>query len=336
MTTAVPPDLYDLAPRNLPRPRSERFDAAGFGLPLAAFAPADRDTLRELYAVVKRLADRWRDSLDRPDWDVLRGAVLALDPPQLMAAARGLGAAVPPTDPRGPKLLHDIRGGGLAALLGTAELLALGEEGTDLVRSCYAAARDHAKIMRSGLPELDPATYAADEAARVHGIDAVVSGWDGRVVNQPGGPVEVRVRCAYSGPITARCLETAALDRVVYNLTNNAARFAADGRVTVWAFPVADGLVRWVVENAVRPDDRAWLDRETGGDYGVLFAGGRTRGGTGIGLANCAEIAAAAFGLDEPAAAVAGGYVGAAGGAAYRAWFHWPVPAGGGPACGCG
>lgn len=56
-----------------------------------------------------------------------------------------------------------------------------------------------------------------------------------------------------------------------------------------------------------------------------------------MGLANCAEIAAAAFGLDGPAEAVAGGYVGAAaGGAGYRAWFHWPIPTGGGPACDCG
>lgn len=140
----------------------------------------------------------------------------------------------------------------------------------------------------------------------------------------------VAVRCSFAGAVSARCLETASIDRVVYNLVNNAARFAADRAVTLWVFPVAPGLTRWVVENRIAPDQAAFLTDRVGGDLGRLFAGGVTRGGTGVGLANCAEIVADCFGLESPGEAVGRGYLGAAAvNYTYRAWFHWPVAPGG-------
>lgn len=322
MTDAVPADLLALAPADLPFRRTTRFTGGGFEVPLAVFGADDRRRLGELYAAVKGLADAWQAGGGRPDDPRVRAYLLAVDPARLVREAAALTGT---PDPAVRKLLHDVRGGGLALLVGAAELARMGADDPPLVRGAAVAARDHAKIMRSGFPDLDPARYAADEADRVHYADGLVAGWDGLAVRRGDRAVGVEVRCRYAGPITSRCLEASALGRVVYNYLNNAVRFAADGRVRVWVFAAAPGMVRWVVENRIGPADRDWLAREVGGDPRALFAGGRTRGGHGIGLANCAELVAACFGV-TPADAVRDGHLGAAvAGDAYRAWFHWPM-----------
>lgn len=333
LTMPVPPLLYDLAPLDLDNRRPNRFDGDGFGLDLGAFGPADRARLGRLYAATDRVG---RAARDGPN--AARAALLALDEAALIADASALGCDTPPAAtaaPRVAQLLHDVRGGGLQVMIGTAELLRLDPAATELVAGGAAAARDHAKIMRAGFPALDPDRYAADEAARVHAIDGFVATWDGMTVKQGERTAAVRVECEYRGAITARCLETAAIDRVMYNYVNNAARFAADGRVRVWIFPTAGGLVRWVVHNALAPADRAWLNRSTAGDPRALFAGGLTNGGHGIGLSGCAAVVGECFGL-PPADAVRRGHLGArADDSGYYAWFHWPAHAGAAVACGC-
>ena len=317
-------ELYDLAPTDLPNRRADRFDGRGFGLDLAAFGPADRARLARLYAMV--------DNVYRP----LAGAraasprerLLALDGAALVRDASALGSDTPPEvtrEPRVRRLLHDIRGGGLQLLLGTAELLQLNPAADDLVPNALSAARDHAKIMRAGFPALDPETYTADEEARVHAIDGFVTTWDGLSLKRAGRSVAVTVECEYRGAITGRCLETASIDRIMYNYMNNAMRFAADGKVAVWIFLAGSDLVRWVVHNTLSEDHRAWLDRATGNDSKVLFHGGLTQGGNGIGLSGCAEIVAECFGV-EPTDALRAGHLGArADATGFTAWFHWPV-----------
>lgn len=327
--------LRALAPTDLPNARPHRFDGGGFGADLAAFGPGDRLRLARIYSAV----DAVGRALASESPAALRDRLLAVDGAALVRDARALGSDTPAAltdEPRMKRLLHDVRGGGLQVLLGTVELLELDPGATDLVANGAAAARDHAKIMRAGFPALDPDRYAADEAARVHAIDGFVTTWDGLTVRHAGRPVAVGVECEYRGAITGRCLETASIDRVMYNYVNNAIRFAADGRVGVWIFRAGPDLVRWVVHNALSADDRAWLDRATGGDPRVLFRGGTSRGGNGIGLSGCAEIVAECFGVD-PAAAVRHGHLGArADATGYYAWFHWPALSGAGAAGACG
>jgi hypothetical protein len=329
---SIPERLYALAPTDLPNHRPDRFDGSGFGVDLATFAPPDQDRLRRIYAT----ADGIGRAAGQPA--TLRTRLLAVDTAALLADGAALGQDTPPEVvevPRVRQLLHDVRGGGLQVLLGTVELVRFGAP-DDLTAGGAAAARDHAKIMRAGFPALDPDRYTADEAARVHSIDGFVTTWDGMTVRHGGGAATVAVECAYRGAITARCLETAAIDRVMYNYVNNAARFAADDRVRVWIFPAGDGLVRWVVHNTLSADDRAWLNRTTGGDPRALFAGGLTNGGSGVGLSGCAAVVGECFGLD-PIDAVRRGHIGArSDDTGYYAWFHWPAHAGAAAdACGC-
>ncbi len=320
----VPQELLDLAPAALPNHRARRFDGAGYEVPLTRFDPADRAILARLYAAVDGLPRLARDA--GPDDPAVGAFIRGAD--RLIPDAQHLGAATRAAggeDAAVRKAVHDIRGGGLAVLVGSAGLLDLQPGDAGVIRSCLEAARDHAKIMRNLLPDIDPAVREADEAAKAHDVGHFAAKWDGMAVRRGEDTVTIAVHCSFAGAISGRCLETSSIDRVVYNLVNNAVRFAADGSVGVWIFPVAAGLVRWVVENRVAADQRAFL-AAAAPDPGRLFAGGITRGGTGVGLANCAELVADCFGLADQAAAVEGGYLGAAArGDRYLAWFHWPA-----------
>ncbi|VTR91630.1 Uncharacterized protein OS=Crocosphaera watsonii WH 0005 GN=CWATWH0005_3458 PE=4 SV=1 [Gemmata massiliana] len=325
---AVPDLLYKLAPTALPSRRSERFDGAGYEVPLARFTSPDREILDHVYQGVNGLPLLWQRMRHAPEYIALEAYIRRVGGGALLAEASRLGEATlaaGATDPAIRKAVHDIRGGGLTVLLGTADLLDILPGDRGLMRKCVDAARDHAKIMRNLLPDIDPEVRAADEATKAHGIDHFTSKWDGMATRGPHGPVSVGVQCSFGGAISARCLETSSIDRVVYNYVNNAVRFAAGGAVTVWIFPLHDGLTRWVVQNAIAAEQAAFLGERVG-DLGRLFAGGITRGGTGVGLANCAEIVADCFGLSSPAEAVKRGYLGAATeGSDYYTWFHWPA-----------
>ena len=222
-------------------------------------------------------------------------------------------------------MLHDIRGGGLTALVGTAGLATLGPLDDELLVTCGRVARDHCKIVRSALSDLDPPRRRHDEQLNVHAIDKFVTTWDGATVREYGREVAVAVNCTYRGGVAASCLENAAVDRVLYNHINNAARFTSDGRVVLSIFGVGDRLVRWVVSNALAADQREWLAAAADGDLNRLYTGGISCGGRGIGLSSCRDFVAAAFGLPS-GQAVTGGYLGARlTEDEYRAWFHWPA-----------
>src|SRR5690606_37008275 len=102
--------------------------------------------------------------------------------------------------------------------------------------------------------------------------------------------VAVTTDCSYDGFVCRYDLETAALDRVIYNHVNNAARFSADDKVKITALPIGDRWVRWVIENTLFPEHTLGLRESVGAELGKLYHGGITRGGHGIGLANCAGL----------------------------------------------
>src|SRR5690606_35416791 len=111
----------------------------------------------------------------------------------------------------------------------------------------------------------------------------------------------------------------------VYNYVNNAIRFTSGPLINMEIIPVGDHAVRWIVANPITPDQAEWLKKSTNGDLPSLFRGGVTRGGNGLGLSNCADFVAAAFGLPDINAALEGKYLGAVvEDGWYLAWAHWP------------
>ena len=323
MTDPLPPT--EIAVVDLPVERALRYEGDGFSLPLDAFAPEQQSTLRRFYHAVKRVGDLYRPSA--ADTARIARELHALDADGLVGAARDLARAAQGRNGAAPPVLvrvfHDVCGGALPPLaaaaarrVGTAAAL-LG---------AAACARDHARILRNAVGDLDPAGRRADDEPRVHTAEGYVRRWDGAVMPTEDGR-EVRVAVASSFPVgvAARGREAAAIDRVLYDHLTNAARFAKSDEVRLTLSPAGVGLVRWGVSNLLDDDQREWLRRTTGGDPRRLYRGGLTRGGRGHGLAACAEVVATAFGLPTAWEAVEKGYLGAAVGDRYEAWFHWPA-----------
>ncbi len=144
----------------------------------------------------------------------------------------------------------------------------------------------------------------------------------------PNAKATVHVDSAFHGHIAERCLEFAALDRVLYNLINNAVRHAADGEVGLALLPIPEAEpteLRIGVANRVTERQRAELRQLVGGELGRLFSGGLTIGGSGEGLRICADFIQRAYGISSVCDALAGGYLGIAeSDVRIIVWVHWP------------
>lgn len=325
------PGIAQHLPVRLRNTRAQRFRGEHLDAPLSALQATDQARVRLLYAYAKSTYGRWLAMREAPEWDALRAQVLNILSPSLSAAAQDLGHDTMaqrdhPSQLALGKVLHDLRGGALTSLQLYAQMARWDDDPLHL-RSAAFLARDQAKIMRSALPDLDPEVRQADEAEKPHVMQTVVDKWDGfRFEGAQQQPGQVHVTCAYDGLLASCCLEASAVDRVVYNYVNNAIRFSAGPAIRMEILPIGGNTVRWVVANPITPDQADWLDKATAGDLSTLFLGGLTRGGNGLGLSNCAEFVAAAFGLPDIQTALTNQYLGArVEGDWFVAWAHWPA-----------
>ena len=78
-----------------------------------------------------------------------------------------------------------------------------------------AAVSPDASLTAVALPDLDPDGYARDLSPREHGVDLLIEKWaDTEYGPGDGDRVRVDIDCPYSGGVSERCMEFAALDRV--------------------------------------------------------------------------------------------------------------------------
>lgn len=330
--------LTALAPFPLRNFRRDRYRGENERVPLALFVEADQLLLRRIY---DRLLQAFLEldpravplparsaNLDRQIRDGLWGTLIAL--------FRQLGAATLSRPAPGPgagdlqRALHDLRGGAACALVYAIDLFALEPGRVEGIEGLFFLIRDHLKIMRNCVAELDPARFEADASPLDHGAPLLAEKWSGAELNAGQGPVRIEFSSAYQGVVCASCLEFSTLDRVIYNLINNAARFSADGviRFTLLPLPVGNpGDIRFVIVNRLTAAHRATLAERFGGNLTALFGGGFTTGGHGLGARISADLCAQAYGIAGFGEAAAGGYFGARLlGDDFVAWFHWPVP----------
>lgn len=321
----IVPRLRALEPAAVRSARSLRYRGDGLDLRLEELEPADRTRAREIYDVVQGVYRRWLGSRPDVDWEDLWTRLRALAEDGFAARVAALGAASSEREGAGrrSRVLHDVRGGALTAAALQVEM-ASGRPDRETLGSLVHLCRDHAKIMRNALVDLDPEARAADEAEKAHLIRDIVGKWSGSVHRVDGRAARVGVHSEYRGGISSCCLEISAVDRVLYNLLNNAARFTADGTVALAILPHPSDSVRFGVANPVDREQQEWIRRHAGSAQG-LFEVGRTRGGQGLGLANCASFVARAYGVATSGDAVRGGLVGAeVEDGRFVAWFHWP------------
>ena len=323
------PKVYiNLASTNLKINRQERYDGGGFTVSLNDLAPEDVSLVLRLYQSLKGIYDLWLYMGDQPNYQLLRTHLKQFCTTEFIAAARAIGVATYTLDNPPPELrkaCHDLRGGALSSLTGYAKLIPRLPENDNLVRKAVFFTRDHAKMMRNILPDLDVAIRAADESLKLHSISEFIDKWNEVTVQIGSKRVRVLAQSDLDCYITNRCLESSAVDRILYNYINNAIRFSAGEYVRLKVIPIDNSLTRWVVSNELTDTQKAWLQEKLGDELDGLFQGGYTRGGQGIGLSSCTDLVAASFGVSSDEA-IKEQYLGATVvNNIYYAWFHWPI-----------
>lgn len=326
-------ELNGLADAREIRRRTRRYVGDSVQVPLRRLVPADAAVVRALYEMLGGLFGLIAPRLDGGLGSVLavRGFLLATGFADLARRIDGLGATLDagatPIELR--EVYHDVRGGGLPALLMVLDAVASGEGVADDLERIFVLCRDQLKIIRNALPDLDAEGYARDLTLREHSSELLLAKWSNERYRLREVEVEVALRCDFDGTISECCMEFAALDRVIYNLVNNAARFAADGRVELRVFPVREGTatdLRFVVINRVTPEHAERVQADLGEDLSRVFNGGYTTGGHGLGLRICGDFVSHGYGLPSLATALEGGYIGARMVRdCFVAWFHWPA-----------
>lgn len=318
--------IIALAPLTLPSYRQLRYGGDDMGVELDQFPPDDRQLLIDLYAALNELLKLFRDQPVVPTQLLARCQDLGWD--ALMRRLRAL--RVPPDladDPLWGQAIHDLRGGAMQALAVMIQMTDLGMiRPTDLERMFFLI-RDQLKIMRNCVSGLDPEASARDAATRLHEVSLLVEKWSSRdhyLGERP--PAHIEVHSSFEGAIAERCLEFSALDRVIYNLINNAARHSTNGQVDFWIVPAGDENLRFAIANPICAEQQRTLLNRFPKGPGALFNGGFSTTGSGLGMRICADFVCNAYGIREVRQALAEGHLGATLiEDHFVAWFHWPV-----------
>ncbi len=316
--------------------RVERFRGEALQLPLAALGEDDRSAARALYdwlGAIEAVTSPATGAL--PSTSALRARLDAHPTRPQLRAMQSFGHATPAreSDSLVAKVVHDVRGGALTSLLLLLQTVEAGRVGPDDVLRVHYRVRDHRKIMRAALPGIDDAGRERDQTLKQHDVGLLTEKWSGAAVPVAGAggerAVRVRLDQRFEGTVCESCIEFTALDRVIYNLINNALRHASDGGVHVVLSAVPAGAptnLHVAVANRVEAREAAALRGRFGGDLGGLFVGGYSTTGSGLGLRICADMVGNAYGVDDAEDCAEAGYVGAmVSDEVFGAWAHWPL-----------
>ena len=315
--------VADLARADLVNNRPVRYRAEEQGLALSGFAAADREQIVSLYAMLIELDGIVSVEGGLDDAAPLTAFSARHGVGDLVYALRRLGAGN--HDPRIAEALHDIRGGALTALFVQLSRAARVPYRSDMARGIAIGTRDHLKIMRNVVPELDAPARERDLALRPHSLGELASALREFTATVGSARVVAAVDCPDEEAIIAEtCVECAAVDRVAYNLLNNAARYASRPAVDV-SLALLERDLRVAVANPVSEEQRLILEERLASDPASLFEG-FTTSGSGFGLRIVSDLVARAYGVASLRTLTAEGYVGArVVGDTFVSWFHWPL-----------
>lgn len=314
--------ILQLAPTELDNLRSSRYRADDQAIGLAALAPRDRELVVSMYDFLRELNGivDLAENLDDPS--ALLEFVERRQVGELVHRIRRIGAST--TDEHVAGVLHDIRGGALSVLFVQLSRLGRIPYRSDLARSLGIITRDHMKMMRNVTKDLDPKARERDLAFREHSLGDLAGAFREFTARVGEERVVVDVDCPLDAIIAESCVECGAIDRVAYNLLNNAARHAERPNITAWLIRFEKDL-RVAIANVVSPAQRAVVEHSLAADPASLF-GTFTTTRSGYGLRIVAELVGHAYGIVNIKPLTTGRYVGAKiVDDSFVAWFHWPL-----------
>ena len=314
--------ILSLAPAQLDNLRASRYRADEQAFAASELADDDLATVRALYAMLGEVEALTGDGRQGED----RAALLALtarhDVDGLLHRVRRIGAAS--SSLRVAAAVHDLRGGALTTLFVHLAPRRRGLARPDAWRALFLAARDHRKVMRNVLIDLDAAARARDLAFLPHSLADLARALRAIAGVVRNEPIVIEVECATDAVIAESCVECAAIDRVAYNLMNNAIRHAARPEIFV-SLRTLDHDLRVTVANAVAPEQGALVAAALARDPAALH-GSFTTTGSGQGLRIVSDLVSRAYGVTSTEALIERGYVGAKLlDDAFVTWFHWPL-----------
>ena len=338
--------LLALAPLYLVNRRQARYVGDDLCFPVQSLVETDQALIKALYSSLSDLLAAMTDKAtdDTRKWQEVEAWTERHNLDRIIDDVRELGRATYAANASEElaKAMHDLRGGALSALLGRLQLLRRLSHNESELQTIFVLLRDHLKIMRSALTGLDEPRREADRRPKSHDARLILEKWHDSVLgpNWRERPIRLFIDCRYKGAMTECCLESAAIDRIFYNLANNAARHAAGDRLDMAIFPVPTppgDCLRFVLSNEVNEQDAAFLlaqkaraadsvDRGINASLLSLFEPAISSTGSGYGLTVVADFVAGAFGLKDRKQALQERYVGAIlEGGTFRVWFHWPI-----------
>jgi K+-sensing histidine kinase KdpD len=324
-------DIHSLpGPASVPRVRTERYVGDDNGVRLAEMYEEDAAIVRRTYAFLKDTLAALETGI--ADSDPLATAD-ALKRMRFLEQTRRFTSKLTTEgydDERRNMLrqvFHDLRGGALTAAFSRIQLAHMKGSEVEMsdVYGAFFAVRDHLKIMRNCVVDLDTERRERDRQRRTHSTSLLREKWEGYADND----ARVEYVSDFDGGLSSSCLEFSTVERAMYNMVNNALAHTADGTVRLFVTALEDGEpenVKIATANAVSDTERIEMERTFGEDLGRLFEGGFTIGGSGIGLSVCARMVTRAYGVESVRRAIEAGYVGAeVRDGEFIAWMHWPV-----------
>lgn len=203
-----------LAPVPLPYGPGRRWAGEGLSVNLHLLSSGDLAVLVRLYQVVHGFYALWLYLRDYPALEVLTTRLGPLREAAFLSQIQRLGASCQGALPNlARQALRDARQGALPCLV---ELAAQPELDYEQLQRCALLARDHAKMMRNAFQDLDLELRTADSSPKAHSFGSVLA-----KVEQI---FQIPTCTLVSGAISSRCLETSALDRVLYDLIQRGLR----------------------------------------------------------------------------------------------------------------
>lgn len=320
-------EFLALAPTVLRNNRRRRYQGDDMSLPMSAFVAGDQKRIRALYDFLLQLFELFDSGGNCTEETVRRLQARASTETvrTLYREARELGydsAANNPTE-LFAKVVHDLRGGGLNLLLARLQFAQTDGWKIETARAVFFLVRDHLKIMRNALLGLDDQRRAIDMQPKLHRAELILEKWQNALLVREESQTRLVIESLFHGHISESCVEFGALDRILYNLINNACRHAASDTIRMYLVPLANENVRFILSNSLTSHDRRDLEHR---DLRALFKPGISSTTSGFGLTIVADFVANAYGLISRERALEGGYVGAkVEGDQFLAWFHWPV-----------
>lgn len=277
-----------LLPGTLHSHRLDRYRGEGLSVSLRQLAPRDLTTVSLLYDRVSKPYELWR-YMDKEARDraLLWEHILRIFSGDLKHRLARLGSGAGLPGKLFQAAFEDAKFGALEPL---SVLLREPVEQTDNnLRRAVLLCRDHAKILRNAFFDLDDPLRSADEANKVHGARSLIS----KLESLPFG---LEICPDFEGALTSRCLETSAVDRVLYGLLRKMVALEAN-QAQLWIGEVDQGMVRFAFHHH-KPQAADIADDDL-----VALATGMSVGLNGQ-------------------AAIEQGFVGSE---PEWVWFHWPV-----------